>query len=212
MKNLVNLWLILSQITIISTKLVEFASHKNPNQVLSINTRYKMPMLISKSFQKSLNDYCSFAQLRKIYDNHFEIFYCGMKLCADPIGKTVTDPGLTDSGKVVRLQLDQEDTFVPDLKICFSKEHSTAFRLIILDDREYLIERDGYCLTRTINRVEFQKCTNESNQIWKLRENYKNNYDLPILSKSDRIIRLNKMLHQNEEVYRNESLKGAGRV
>lgn len=66
---------------LIHSKLLELHLLANKDLVIGIDTLHPSIQPLSKTFQKDLNSYCTFAQLRRISSKYYEIFYCGMKMC-----------------------------------------------------------------------------------------------------------------------------------
>lgn len=197
-------------LNLLSAKLVEFALANDPNLVLGVNTKGQYPMIVSKKFQHSLSNLCTFAQLRKLHSNYFEIFFCGIKLCADPVLRSRSAPGLNSNNEiVVEDQFSQKEM---KLKLCYSKEHSTSFRLEMISESTYSIEKDGLCLTNTLEKPEMVECTHSDDQIFEIRPSYHETEDLTLMTKSERIRAMQIEMNRNEEIFRNESLKGDGMI
>lgn len=195
---------------LLQSKLIEFATSTDPNLVLGIDTSLKIPMLVSKKFQRSLSNLCSFAQLRKIHKNYFEIFFCGVKLCADPLKNRTGDPGLNSENEV--LIVTKNETPEMNLKLCYAKEHSTTFQLVPLSDDKYVIEKDGLCITNVVNKLQMTECTHSKDQIFKIRSGYEERNDLTVMTKSERNKAMYEEMNKNEETFRNESKRATGLV
>lgn len=236
-KSMRNFYLHLILIKIINSKLVEFHYINDPNMVIGVDLLRGVIKPVSKIHQHSLTNYCTFAQLRKIHKNFFEIFFCGYKLCTDPKedyqireSHHLNDSGLDSNNQLIDgffVHSDIENKSM-NLSLCFSKEHSTSFRLVMLDDTKYAIEKDGQCVTTVLNqRIEMVDCDLRDEQVFSIASfegidthtengvgpsgNGRNN-NMNMMSKTDRQFEIMVQMNENEENFRQESLKGIGMV
>ncbi|ELA46134.1 hypothetical protein VCUG_02369 [Vavraia culicis subsp. floridensis] len=169
-------------ISLLTSKLIELHFLHNDSLVLGIDTLHLSVLPLSKAFQQALNTYCTFAQLRKISDNHYEVFYCGMKVCVD-----------------------REER---DVAVCTYDELESVFRMVVVDDDKYMLESDGRCVTYYYGRVGLGKCDGRDEQVFVAREGG-GSVDGGTIAEKEKIVL--EVMDKNEEYYRRESLKGIGR-